>query len=145
MTTSTLLAILLAQEQKSGGGLISLLILILPMAALVYLMTIPQRKQRQKQAAMLQQVDVGHEVVTTGGIVGVVTYVDDDLFHIEVDDDVVIRVAKNAVSKNMSVTEEPTPSRSRKGLLDGALGGSAKGGGDTSADKSAATDGDSDA
>lgn len=123
MTISTL-SLILAQEDKGGGGLISLLILILPMAALVYLMTIPQRKQRQKQEAMLRQIDVGNEVVTTGGIVGVVTYVDDDLFHVEIDDDVVVRVAKGAISKNLSVVEEPAPSRSRKGLLDGALGGS---------------------
>lgn len=118
-----MLSIILAQEDKAGGGLISLLILVLPMAVLVYLMTVPQRKQRQKQAAMLQQVDVGHEVVTTGGIIGVVTFVDDDMFHVEVDDDVVIRVAKNAIAKNLSVVDEPAPSRSRKGLLDGALGG----------------------
>lgn len=123
MTISTLLSMILAAEEKEGGGLISLLILVLPMAALVYLMTVPQRKQRQKQASMLQQIDVGHEVVTTGGIVGVVTYVEDDLFHVEIDDDVVVRVAKNAIAKNMSAVEEPAPSRSRKGLLDGALGG----------------------
>lgn len=118
-----LLSMILAEEDKAGGGLISLLILVLPMAALVYLMTIPQRKQRQKQASMLQRIDVGNEVLTTGGIVGVVTHIEDDLFHVEIDDDVVVRVAKNAIAKNLSVVEEPAPSRSRKGLLDGALGG----------------------
>lgn len=117
---------LLAAQQQNGGGLAGLLILILPMVALVYLMTIPQKKQRQKQAEMLRKVEVGDEVVTTGGIVGLVTYVEDELFHLEVDDDVVIRVAKNAISKNLNVTEPATPSRSRKGLLEGALAGGSK-------------------
>lgn len=132
---------ILAQEDK-GGGLISLLILILPMAALVYLMTIPQRKQRQKQEAMLRRIEVGDEVVTTGGMVGVVTHVEEELFHIEVDDDVVVRVAKNAISKNLSAVEEPAPSRSRKGLLDGALGGGRTGGDDDSTSDDAADGGE---
>lgn len=125
MTISTLSFILAqAKDNQSGGSILSILILVLPMAALVYLMTVPQRKQRQKQADMLRKVEVGDEVLTNSGIVGTITFAEDDLFHLEVDDDVVIRIAKNAISKNLNVVEDPTPAKSRKGgLLDGALGG----------------------
>ena len=136
MTISTISFILAETKNQFGGGLLSILILVLPMAALVYLMTVPQRKQRQKQADMVRKVEVGDEVLTNSGIIGTITYVEDELFHLEVDDDVVIRIAKNAISKNLNVpAAEATPAKSRKGgLLEGALGGGAKGG--DKADKS---------
>ena len=75
-------------------------------------------------------------MLNNSGIIGTITYVEDELFHLEVDDDVVIRIAKNAISKNLNVpAAEATPAKSRKGgLLEGALGGGAKGG--DKADKS---------
>lgn len=127
MTVSTLSFILAQAQNNQSGGLLSILVLVLPMALLVYLMTVPQRKQRQKQADMLRRIEVGDEVVTSGGIVGQITHIEDELFHLEVDDDVVIRVAKGAISKNLNAPAEETPSKSRKGLLAGALGGGADG------------------
>lgn len=135
MTISTLSFILAATKSNQSGGLASILILVLPMAALVYLMTVPQRKQRQKQSDMLRKVEVGDEVVTTGGIVGHVTHIEEELFHLEVDDDVVIRVAKNAISKNLNAPQPAEASKSRKGLLSGALGGASDG--DSQSDSSA--------
>jgi preprotein translocase subunit YajC len=112
--TSETLTIILAQQ--SGGSPLSRLIIVSPMAAILYMTIVPQRKQRQRQADMLRKLDVGDEVVTTGGIVGVITFVEDDLFHLEVDTDVVIRIAKSAVARS---TTEPDPaekpaSRSRR-------------------------------
>jgi preprotein translocase subunit YajC len=111
---STHLSTILAQQD--GGSPLGLLIIVIPMAAILYMTIVPQRKQRQRHADMLRTLDVGHEVVTTGGIVGVITAVDDDLFHLEVDSDVVIRVAKSAIARSAT---EPDPSerpasRSRK-------------------------------
>ncbi len=113
MSSQTLISILAQQE---GGNPLSLLIIVIPMAAILYMTIVPQRKQRQRQADMLRKLDVGDEVITTGGIVGVITFVEDDLFHLEVDTDVVIRIAKSAVART---TAEPDPaekpaSRSRK-------------------------------
>ncbi len=87
------------------------------MAAILYMTIVPQRKQRQRQADMLRKLDVGDEVITTGGIIGVITFVEDDLFHLEVDNDVVIRIAKSAVARS---TTEPDPAdkpakRTRRG------------------------------
>lgn len=102
---STHLSTILAQQE--GGSPLGLLIIVIPMAAILYMTIVPQRKQRQRHADMLRTLDVGHEVVTTGGIVGVITAVDDDLFHVEVDSDVVIRIAKSAIARS---TTEPDPS-----------------------------------
>lgn len=112
--TSEIFTTILAQQE--GGNPLSLLIIVIPMAAILYMTIVPQRKQRQRQADMLRKLDVGDEVITTGGIVGVITFVEDDLFHLEVDTDVVIRIAKSAVARS---TAEPDPadktaSRSRR-------------------------------
>ncbi len=114
----TQLATLFAQESE-GGSVFGLLILLVPLAAILYMTVVPQRKARQRQADMLRTLDIGDEVLTTGGIIGVITHVEDDLYHLEVDNDVVIRIAKTAVARS---TSEPDPaskpaSRSRRGLL----------------------------
>jgi preprotein translocase subunit YajC len=129
----TFLLTILAQEKRGGGSITGLLIILIPMGAILYMTIMPQRKQRQKQAALLSKLDVGDEVITTGGIIGTITFVEDDLYHIEIDVDVVIRIAKSGVAKSLA---EPAAaekgkssskgvSRSRKGLLAGALGGAA--------------------
>jgi preprotein translocase subunit YajC len=122
---STLLTTILAQE-KGGGSITGLLIILVPMGAILYMTIIPQRKQKAKLAAMLSKLDVGDEVITTGGIIGVITFVEDDLYHVEIDNDVVIRIAKSGVARSLAEPAEPEKkpaSRSRKGLLSGALGG----------------------
>jgi len=142
---STLLTAILAQ-QNGGGSITGLLIILVPMGAILYMTIMPQRKAKQKQAALLSKLDVGDEVMTTGGIIGMITFVDDDLYHIEIDNDVVIRIAKSAVSRSLAEPAEPEKSaskpasRSRKGLLAGALNGSNKG--DTAADTAADAAGD---
>jgi preprotein translocase subunit YajC len=129
----TFLLTILAQEKKGGGSITGLLIILIPMGAILYMTIMPQRKQRQKQAALLSKLDVGDEVITTGGIIGTITFVEDDLYHIEIDVDVVIRIAKSGVAKSLAEpaaaekgkTSSKGASRSRKGLLAGALGGAA--------------------
>ena len=108
----------LAQDDAQGGSILSLLIILIPMGAILYMTIIPQRKQRQRHAEMLRRIDVGDEVLTTGGVLGVITHVEDDVYHLEVDTDVVIRVSKAAIARNMA---EPDPSEkpARGGLLGG--------------------------
>ncbi|MEI7886501.1 MAG: preprotein translocase subunit YajC [Actinomycetes bacterium] len=129
----TLLSTLIAAASKGGGSITGLLIILVPMGAILYMTIMPQRKQRQKQAALLSKLDVGDEVITTGGIIGTITFAEDDLYHVEIDTDVVIRIAKSGVARSLAEPAEPAAakkgakgaSRSRKGLLAGALGGAA--------------------
>ena len=101
------LGLLAASNQSPLTGLILPLALLGP---LMYMMIVPQRKQRKKAAEMLASLKVGDEVVTSGGIHGVVTFLEDSVGHVEVDTDVVIRVSKSAltrVSANADVDVEP--------------------------------------
>lgn len=97
----------LAAEAKQQGSIFSLLVLILPLGALMYLMIVPQRKQRAKQQAFLSTLDVGDEVVTSGGLYGRITHLEDNLVHLEVDTDVVVKVAKGSLSR-VAAAPEPT-------------------------------------
>lgn len=137
MTSSILTSIaplnVLAQDNQQGGSILSLLIILIPVGAILYMTVIPQRKQRQRHADMLRRIDVGDEVLTNGGIVGVITHIDDDVYHLEIDTDVVVRVAKSAIARSMA---EPDPAerpagRQRKGLF-GAAGASDDGDDSTS-------------
>ncbi len=120
-------ALLLAAEQQSGSPL-SLLIILVPFGLLIWLMVVPQRKQRARQQQLMAALDVGDEVITAGGIVGVVTHLEDQIVHLEVDHDVVIRVAKSSITRT---TAEPDPADAPRkgGLLGGLLGGGGGGGG----------------
>ena len=95
---TSILAILAAKSE--GNPIVSLLVLGLPIAAIFYLMVIPQRKQRAKQQAFLSKLGVGDEVVTSGGMYGTITYLEDGVAHLEVDTDVVIRVAVSSLSRS---------------------------------------------
>jgi preprotein translocase subunit YajC len=98
---------ILAQSSKNeGGGLLSILILVLPLAALFYLMIIPQRKQRQKHQDFVSSLSEGDEVVTAGGLHGTITHMDGPIVHLEVDTDVVVRVSKSSLSRAASEPEE---------------------------------------
>jgi preprotein translocase subunit YajC len=104
---------LLAQSQ-SGGSPLGLIILLLPVAAIVFLMIVPQRRQRQKQAALMGSLSPGDEVVTIGGLYGVITVVEDDVVHLEVDNDVVLRFSKAAISRPASEPEPQSPAARRR-------------------------------
>lgn len=102
---------LLAQEDPQGGSIFSLLILVLPLAALFYLMIVPQRKQRAKHQAFVSSLKVGDEVVTTGGIYGTINLIEDDVVHLEVDTDVVVRVSLGSLARSASEPETPAAPR----------------------------------
>jgi preprotein translocase subunit YajC len=107
---------LLGATNSGGGSLLSILIFILPLGALFYLMIVPQRKQRQKHADFVQGLAVGDEVVTSGGVFGRITYLEDGVAHIEVDTDVVIRVTLASISRPATEPEPASPSPSTPGV-----------------------------
>jgi len=72
-------AAFLAQGSTSGGG--SAAALALPLLMLVgfyFLLIRPQRNKQRAQQAMLSALEVGDDVMTSGGIFGTVIDIDDD-------------------------------------------------------------------
>jgi len=57
----------------------------------------PQMKQAKEQKAMIDALQKGDEVVTTGGVVGRITKVSDGFIAIEIATDVTINVQRQSV------------------------------------------------
>ena len=99
---------LLADSNASTG---SMLLTFLPTTlfrSFFYFFIIrPQRKQDKEDKAMRENLEIGDEVITNGGIVGIVFSVKDDTVVIETGGDrSKIRVMKWAIAKNLTVHDD---------------------------------------
>ena len=68
--------------------------MVLLFAAMYFLMIAPQRKKQKAHEAMLKSLESGDEVVTTGGIYGVITNVKDDRFVVRISEGTKIELGK---------------------------------------------------
>ena len=69
---------LLAQQNGSGGSLIGLALPVLMIVGFYFLLIRPQRTKQRAQQALLASLEVGDEIMTTGGIFGTIIEIDDD-------------------------------------------------------------------
>jgi preprotein translocase subunit YajC len=86
------------------------LILIVILGAVWALLVLPSRRRRAAHAAMQDSVDVGDEIITAGGLHGVVKEIEDDTARIELAPGVVAtldRRAIAAVARELDVEVEP--------------------------------------
>ncbi len=75
------------------------LILLLAMFVLLWVLLIrPQRQRQQKQQQLLSSVEPGDEVLTVGGLYGIVRDIDeeDDLI-VEIAEGIQVRIARRAI------------------------------------------------
>jgi preprotein translocase subunit YajC len=101
---------ILAADSNSGGG--SALGLLVPMlligGAMYFLMIRPQRRKMRSQAALQSSIEVGDEVMTTSGVYGFVTLIDGDIAWLEIDDNVQIRIARQALQRKVDTAQGET-------------------------------------
>ena len=84
----------------------SFFIFLLVMLVFFYLLLIrPQRQQAKRHQEMLQNLAIGDEVITAGGVYGEVTGIDDERVQLEVDADVRIAVSRRAIANKVSPEE----------------------------------------
>ena len=86
-----------AGGQPQGFTMTTLLFPVILIAIMYFLMIRPQMKRQKEHKAMLEKIKRGDEVLTNGGIAGMVTDIGDNFITIEVADNVRIRVQKGAV------------------------------------------------
>lgn len=80
-----------------GAGGTMLLVYGLLFAAMYFFMIAPQRKKQKEHEKMLKSLESGDEVVTSGGIFGVITNVKEDRFVVRIADNTKIEVGKGFV------------------------------------------------
>jgi len=73
-------------------------------ALVVWLMLVrPQRRRVMAHAAMVRAVEVGHQVITAGGLHGRVQALDDDTVSLEIAPGVVVRVDRRAIARDLDL------------------------------------------
>ena len=95
---------LLLQAQAAGGSLLSspIIMLVLMFVIMWFFMIRPQRKQQKAIEAFRNSLEAGAHVVTSGGIYGTVCEIKENNVLIEVDNNVKIRVSKQALVKDFT-------------------------------------------
>ena len=86
-----------AGAAPAGGGFGMLLMPVILIAVMYFLMIRPQMKRQKEHRAMLDKLSKGDEVITNGGVAGVVTDVGDNFVTVEIAENVRVRVQKGAV------------------------------------------------
>lgn len=62
----------------------------------------PQQRRMRQHQAVVASLEVGDEVVTAGGVYGVVTSIDDEIVGVEVAPGTVLRVLRSAITQRLS-------------------------------------------
>ena len=96
-----------ATTASNAGSMYTLIFMILMLVVLYFIMIRPQRKKEKADAEMRKNVQVGDEIETVGGIVGLITKVEENTVVIETSSDrCKMRIKKWAIAQNVSANEE---------------------------------------
>ena len=94
------------QEGEKSNPMGMLFLIVGIFAIMYFFMIRPQKKQQQKKQEMINSLQPGARIITTGGIYGEVKQVKDNSVRIQIDDHARIEIAKNAVASVISTEEE---------------------------------------
>jgi preprotein translocase subunit YajC len=86
-----------AAAAAPDNGIMSFLPLIALIAVFYFLILRPQSKRAKEQKAMISALQRGDEVVTLGGEVGTVNKVYDQYVGVEIAENLIVTVQKNAI------------------------------------------------
>lgn len=83
---------------SSDGGPANLILLVIIFAIFYFLLMRPQMKRSKEHKKLVSALEKGEEVVTSGGILGKIIKLDEDIMTIEVDEGVALKVQRSSVS-----------------------------------------------
>jgi preprotein translocase subunit YajC len=92
----------------SQNPLPSLIIFMLIPVAMYFLLIRPQRRRQRDAVSLQQSVEIGDEVMTTSGLYGFVTGFEGDVAWLEIDDNVQIRIARQAIQRKVDTAKGET-------------------------------------
>ena len=96
-----------ANANAGGGGLFMIVYLVIIFGAMYFILIRPQRKKQKEEKKMRENLQVGDEIVTIGGIYGRVISLKEDTMVIEsVSDHSKITVARWAMQSNLTIHDD---------------------------------------
>jgi preprotein translocase subunit YajC len=87
-------------------GLANLVFLAFLILIFYFMLIRPQRRRVQQHQQLISSIGVGDEVVTIGGIYGIVGRMGDDDIELEISPGTTIRVVKSAIARRVTQDEE---------------------------------------
>jgi len=91
------------EQQSSIIG--SFLPLILLFAIFYFLIIRPQQKAQKEHKAMLEALQKGDKIITTGGLIAVIVKPEEDFIKIKLNDDTIVKLDRAYVSKKVELGE----------------------------------------
>jgi len=79
---------------------------VLVAVALFFFLVRPQRRQIAAHRMLVDNLEVGDEVITAGGLYGTVRALRDDVIELEVANGVVVRMARGAIARAVGSSPE---------------------------------------
>ncbi len=94
-------------QPAGGGSLISALVWMVLLVAIFYFLLLrPQQKQKKQHQEFLASLKKGDKVITSGGIIGEIKSIDDDVVTLKVSEGTLIKVLKQSITSFYQETKE---------------------------------------
>jgi preprotein translocase subunit YajC len=84
--------------QTGAGGLLQLLPIVLIIVIFYVLLIRPQQKRQRQLQETIASLKTGDRVITTGGVIGVITTVRETSFLIRTADKTILEIARTAIA-----------------------------------------------
>ena len=92
-----------AYAQAGSGGFEALNSLLIPTILIIgimyFLMIRPQQKRMREHREMIAAINRGDQIVTSGGVIGKVTKVEDNELQVEIAEGVRVKIMRSTVSE----------------------------------------------
>ena len=93
------LLILAAEQGKSFGGMVSIGFMVLIFAIFYFLLIRPQQKKEKMRQKQIAAMTKGDKIVTVGGLIAIVSEVQDDIVIAKIGTDIKIEIMKSAIQQ----------------------------------------------
>ena len=84
--------------QSGAGGLIQLMPILLIILVFYFLVIRPQQRRQRQLQETIASLKIGDRVITTGGVIGVITTVRDTSFLIRSADKSILEIARSSIA-----------------------------------------------
>ena len=109
---------ILAQEGQSGSSLVGLALPVLLIVGFYFLLIRPQRNRQRAQQALVASLEVGDDVMTSGGIFGTIVDIDDDegTVTVEIAPGTRVRMLRQGISQRFAEDDEGDETADNEGI-----------------------------
>ena len=99
---------------QGAGGFTGIIPLILMFVIFYFLLIRPQQKKTKQHREMISALKKGDRIITSGGIHGRITGIDETTLTLEISDRVRVKVSRGNVGAKIETATQPLPEKKTK-------------------------------